>query len=624
MKSNKQIDVKGALALAGAFHFLFSFGQACVLPFLTLYFRHLGLTPDMTGIIMGSKHLVSLFWRPLSSLLAKVYNKRRVVIAGSTMCSTGIALVVLLIPSTGFKTLSSYCNNSELNSGPIEGIGHNNGSEGRVMPTMTSGITHAHTDAGPVSYSVNGTFFPASLPNNDTVPALSSKATPSMADQLRPINETSPSNHSLLNAAVVSNRSGTEPVMPNSSDPHRHHHHHNHSTSIRSLTQAKSDERGNQPEREGTVAPFDLLGNLKSMDAQHQLFFLVLLLVAVWEVTSAPVEWTTDDGLFEYLDFVDASDRYGSTGMWGVLGAACGVGGVGLLVSRLSCFMGASNTPRVAVHFYCYATLTALALPVVVFLPLYLNKKRDRSNGLLKALKLVRADPRALLCAATAFLVGGASSAVDNFLLWQMEDCGATELHIGATLSLALLSRAAFPLISGWLSKLLSPGRVLTLGVSCLALQCLYYSVLWGPWSALPAQLLSCFSGGALWWAVQAQVDDVATPGAERSVRRVYQALCLDLGAALGSFSGGFVVRRFGVAWLFRGAAAGLALWCLCLPVLQWKAPRQRRINYSRLLAAEASEASDSESEQEKDWLETALDDDKSCKPYTGRKINRD
>lgn len=280
--------------------------------------------------------------------------------------------------------------------------------------------------------------------------------------------------------------------------------------------------------------------------------------------------------------------------------------------------------PGVAVHLYGYATLTALALPAVVFLPLYLNKKRGRSKGLGKALTLVRADSRALLCAVTAFLVGAAVATTDNFLLWQMEDCESTELHMGVTLSLALFSRAAFPLTSGWVSKLVSSERVLTLGVLCLALQCLYYSVLWEPWSALPVQLLSCFSGGALWWAVQAQVEGVATPGAERSVKRVYQSLCLDLGLGLGSVSGGFVVKRFGVAWLFRGAAAGLALWCLCLLVLQWKAPRQRKINYSRLLATQESEASDSESEQEKDWLDMAFEKNNRVKPQTGKKINID
>uniref|UniRef100_A0A8C8MKB6 Major facilitator superfamily associated domain-containing protein n=1 Tax=Oncorhynchus tshawytscha TaxID=74940 RepID=A0A8C8MKB6_ONCTS len=483
MKRNKQIDIKGALALASTFHFLYSCARACILPFLTL-----------------TKHLISLVWSPLASFLSKHYNKRRAVITGSLVCSAGAALILLLIPSTGVETQ------------PL---------------TLSSTVSM-------------------------------SKATTYTLQLQHSNNVTSQWSH--VNVSVA-----------------------NHS-------------KGGKRNREKDEDRLEFLGSLKVMDVQHQLFFMLLIVVSIWELMAAPLEWTVDDGLYEYLDFVDASDRYSSTGVWGLLGAVCGASGAGLLVSHLDCLIG-SHTPREAVHFYSYAAVTTLAVPVVAFLPLYLNKKRSRSTGLFKALQLVRGDLRALLCAATAFLMGLAGSAVDDLLLWQMQDHGSSELHMGLSLAVPLLSRAAFPLLSGRVSKLLSPGRVLLVGTVCLALQCLYYSLLWGPWTAIPVQVLSCFSSGALWWAVQVQCEDVTTPGTERSVRRVYQALSLDLGAGLGSMAGG-------------GVAVMLLLWCLFLPLLQWKAPPQRRINYSRLLASDTSEVSESESEQETDWLEKALEDD--------------
>uniref|UniRef100_A0AAV2KKF5 Major facilitator superfamily associated domain-containing protein n=1 Tax=Knipowitschia caucasica TaxID=637954 RepID=A0AAV2KKF5_KNICA len=122
--------------------------------------------------------------------------------------------------------------------------------------------------------------------------------------------------------------------------------------------------------------------------------------------------------------------------------------------------------------------------------------------------------------------------------------------------------------------------------------------------------MLNAVSFGALWWAVQVQCDDIATPGTERSVARVYNVLCLDVGRALGSVIAGLAAQRFGIAWMFRGAALGLIVWCCVLALLQVKAPRQRRINYSRLLAADASENSESDSEPEKDWLDKAMVDD--------------
>ncbi|XP_034449808.1 major facilitator superfamily domain-containing protein 6-like isoform X3 [Hippoglossus hippoglossus] len=530
MKRNKQIDVKRALALASVFNFLCSCSKGCLLPFLTLYLRQLGLTPVMTGVVMGAKHLISLAWSPVASLLSKHYNKRRVVIKGSLVCSAAVALVLLLIPTTDVHTRSSSCNTTNLSSGSAPSL--DNLLTSSIVPVTSTPPKH------PVSHP--GVTFPAKTIADTKSASVMTSTT---------------SRNQRENVSVGVDHSLREPGISSSVGPRVS------GSSAPAVRRRRSDVKSasEEPQREKTTeeqSRFDFLGNLKVMDPQHQLFFLILIIVSVWESVSAPLEWTADDGLYEYLDFADASDRYTAIGPWGLLGAACGAGGAGLLVSQLSCL-----------------------------------------------------------------IAGAAGSAVDNFLLWQMQDHGSNELHMGSSLALALLSQAAFPLLAGRVSKLLRPGRVLAVGAAALGLQCLYYSFLWGPWAVLPVQMLSCFSGGALWWAVNVQCEDVATPEAERSVRRVFSALSLHLGSSLGSLGGGFVVQRFGLAWLFRAVAAGLMLWCVCLMLLQWKAPHQRRINYSRLLAANASEASDSESEQERDWLDKAMETDRSNNNY-GRRIN--
>ncbi|XP_058508510.1 major facilitator superfamily domain-containing protein 6-like [Solea solea] len=598
MKRNKQIDIKRALTLAGIFNFLCSCARGCVLPFLTLYFRQLGLTPAMTGIIMGTKHLISLVWSPTVSILSKHYNKRRVVINGSLLCSAAVALILLLVPSSGVHTQSSVCDLSNVSSSPAQTLSDNLhkstiGPEASLTKTLTKGLVSQPGETVPAQTTTKAKSSPVAMSKTPNI-------------QHGDESHTQPSQETV---SVVVNNSVQEPNITTSVV------HHSPSSTVAAVRKKRSKKR----QEEKTPAQerhFEFLGYLKVMDPQHQLFFLILIIVSVWEALLAPLEWTADDGLYEYLDFADASDRYRSTGLWGLLGAACGAGGAGLLVSQLSCLI-AGQTPRSTVHFYCYSGFAALALPAANYLPLHLNKKRDRASGLLKALQLVRGSPRALLCTVTTLLVGAAVAAVDNFLLWQMQDHGSTELHMGLSVALALLSQAAFPLLSGRVSKLLSPGKVLAAAAAVLSLQCLYFSFLWGAWAAPLAQMWTCFSSGALWWAVNAQCEDVATLEAERSVRRVYSGLALHLGGSLGSFAGGYVVQTLGLAWLFRGVAVGLAAWCVCLLLLQWKAPHQRRINYSRLLAANGSEASDSES----DWLDKAFDDDKSNKKY-GRRIN--
>ena len=592
MQRNKQIDVKRALALASVFNFLCSCSKGCLLPFLTLYLRQLGLGPVMTGFVMAAKHLITLAWSPAASLLSKHYNKRRAVVVGSLVCSAAVALV-LLIPTSDVRTQSSSCNTSNLSSGSAQ----------RLDDLLPSSIAPETTETrAPPQHPVSppAVTFPA---DDESASVLTSTTSSSQQENVPGVDLREPGLSSFVGPHVSSSSAPAVRRRRRRSD-------------VKSVSEEPQSEKTTE-EQSG----FDFLGNWKILDPPHQLFFLILIIVSVWESVSAPLEWTADDGLYEYLDFADASDRYAAIGPWGLLGAACGAGGAGLLVSQLGCLI-AGWIPRSAAHFFCYAGFAALALPVAWYLPLYLNRKRDRVNGLLKALQLVRGSPRALLCALTTLLVGAAASAVDNFLLWQMQDHGSSELHMGASLALALLSQAAFPLLASRVSRLLSPGRVLAVGAAALGLQCLYYSFLWGPWAVLPAQVLSCLSGGALWWAVNLQCEDVATPGAERSVRRVFSALSLQLGSSLGSLGGGFVVQSFGLAWLFRGVAAALVLWCVVLVLLQWKAPHRRRINYSRLLAANASEASDSESEQERDWLDKAMETDRSNNNY-GRRINQ-
>ncbi|XP_074551955.1 major facilitator superfamily domain-containing protein 6-like [Halichoeres trimaculatus] len=587
MKRNKQIDVKRALALSGALNFLCSCARACLLPFLTLFFRQLGLTPAMTGIIMGTKHFITLVWSPAGSLLAKHYNKRRVVLTCSLLGSAVVPLVLLLIPATGVHEQMDACNMSDVSTRP---------------PPLPTG--HQLQTIAVVPPSNVTLFMKTSSP-------VLNKTSSNQPEAEKP--------HLLKLQANASSVKGSEDLKVSMSD--RNQTSSSRPASVRRRRSRYERRAVKTKEEESDGGHFEFLGSLKVMDPQHQLFFLVLITMSMWESAWAPLEWTADDGLYEYLDFADASDRYSSMGGWGLLGAACGVGGAGLMVSQLRCII-LSPALRSAVHFYSYAAVVVLALPVAIFLPLHLNKKRDKANGLLKAAQLVRSSPRALLCAVTMLLFGAACSAVDNFLLWQMQDHSSNKLHMALSLALALLSQATFPLLASRISRHLTSGRLLIVGAATLGLQCVYYSFLWGPWAALPAQVFSCFGTGAIWWAVQAQCEDVATPGAERSVRRIYSSFSLNLGGGLGSFAGGFVVQRFGLAWLFRGVAACMMLWCICLPLLQWKAPRQRRINYSRLLAADASEGSDSDSEQERDWLDKAMEDDRGNNNNHGRRMS--
>ncbi|NWR38599.1 MF6LA protein, partial [Tachuris rubrigastra] len=132
-----------------------------------------------------------------------------------------------------------------------------------------------------------------------------------------------------------------------------------------------------------------------------------------------------------------AADRYGRLWMWSSLGAAAGACGVAILVDQLNCFLSGSIS-RLAVHFYGHAILVTLSLLLSAFVPVHISRKTDR--GFSAALALLWGDGRALLRAGTAFLTGAAGSAGHNFLFWQMQDQGSSELLMGLSVAVGLFA----------------------------------------------------------------------------------------------------------------------------------------------------------------------------------------
>ncbi|NWX16462.1 MF6LA protein, partial [Aegotheles bennettii] len=134
-----------------------------------------------------------------------------------------------------------------------------------------------------------------------------------------------------------------------------------------------------------------------------------------------------------------ATDRYGKLWIWSYLGASVGACSIAILVDHLDCSLH-STVARLALHFYGYALLVTLSLFVSVFFPVHVPKKPDRGDRTSKALSLLWSDGRATLCAITAVLAGAAGSAVHNFLFWQMQDRGSSELYMGLSVAVALLA----------------------------------------------------------------------------------------------------------------------------------------------------------------------------------------
>lgn len=585
MSANPQWDISRALGVARLFHLVCGVRDACVTPFLTLYLRQLGLAAPWVGILMGTKHLIAAFWAPFCAFLAKSYQKRRVLLMGSLLGSVGASLLMVLVPPLD-KDPPRSCNASD-------------GATPTALPlgtarTVTVASSPAAGAPSPPAESSPGTLDATGFRKAPAESVLESSGRPpgyavrsvegarTTSPVLQPV--TSGMKDTPGEGASKARRTAL-PLLAGGTAP----------GSPANLSAAQGNARA--------------LG--LSLEGLRWTFLLSLGSLVFWELLAAPLEQVADDSLYEYLDFVDATDRYRSLWVWRLLGESAGVCGIAALVGQLECVL-MTNSSRGVLHFYGYSLVSALAFLVSIAFPVPVCRRQEPSHKTVKALSLVRSDPRLILLALTVLLIGAASSTVQNFLFWNMKDHGSSELVMGFSVALGLLGEILLHPFKATLLRKLSRAGTVGLGLGCLAAQLLYYSFLWSWWSVLPAQILSAAGSGALWWAVKASVEDLATPGTERPLGVMFRGHLYRGGSSLGSVVGGFVVASFSLAVLYQACCVVLLLWLALFLSVQPRLPQEQKINYSKLLVMEASDMSDSEQGTERDWLVRAMREEDS------------
>ncbi|XP_028635867.1 major facilitator superfamily domain-containing protein 6-like [Grammomys surdaster] len=592
MSPNPQWDVPRALRVARLFHLVCGVRDACVTPFLTLYLRQLGVAAPWVGILMGTKHLIAACWTPFCAFLAKRYQKRRMFLTGSLLGSAGASLLMVLVPPVNRNLINHFCNGSS-----------------RVATTVLPlGVTQTVTMI-PAQGSVPNHWAGApSLPGRRHTRALDTSGFPNGSGKTQ--EGTFSSLQTYLVGSVEGARTTTQVL-------------HLITSGLRDNSQKGTLEVDNAtlslfPGSATLGGPVNLSKAQGDTQIHHHLskrpqwtFILSLGFVVFWELLAAPLEQVADDSLYEYLDFVDATDRNRDLWVWRLLGISAGVCGIAALVGHLECFLVA-NGPQGVIYFYSYSLVSTLALAVSTAFPVPVVQQQAPSNKTIKALSLIRGDSRLILLAFTVFWIGATASTVQNFLFWHMKDHGSSELVMGFSVAIGLLGEILFHPFRTSLLRQLSRVGVLGLGLGCLALQMLYYAFIWSWWSVLPVQILSAISSGALWWAVGASIEDLASSGMERSLSTMFRGHFYGSGCSLGSFVGGFVVRHFSIAVLYQACCVILLL-CLALFLsIQPRLPQEQRINYSKLLALEGSDYSDSEQGSEGDWLVKAMREEHS------------
>ena len=104
-----RVNVEKSMFKAHTFHFLLSAGKASLFPFLTIYFRLLGLTATEVGLVFAAQAFVKLWCAPLWTACAKACRKKKFVLMFSTFVLLASSLCLSLAPPSDFQNSPLYC-----------------------------------------------------------------------------------------------------------------------------------------------------------------------------------------------------------------------------------------------------------------------------------------------------------------------------------------------------------------------------------------------------------------------------------------------------------------------------------------------------------------------------------
>ena len=118
-----RVNVEKSMFKAHTFHFLLSAGKASLFPFLTIYFRLLGLSATEVGLVFAAQAFVRLWCAPMWTACAKACRKKKFVLMFSTFILLASSLCLSLAPASNLENSPLYC------KGPIQQLDPEQSSE---------------------------------------------------------------------------------------------------------------------------------------------------------------------------------------------------------------------------------------------------------------------------------------------------------------------------------------------------------------------------------------------------------------------------------------------------------------------------------------------------------------
>ena len=612
MINPNSININRAILFCNIYNLFFAAAKASLFPFLTLFYRYLGLSAIQVGYLMAAKMLSAFLWASVWAQQAIKLRRRRFYLFLSLTMMLATNLSVWFVSASIDDTLQAKCNALAPKSTPGTTL-----NTMKVYPNFTSTLVPN-----------NGTNHTAVYTSNSTVLNHSITATPTKS------NNTVTTNISFISNAV------TAPVVtkypPTKITLHPTSVATGNTKSISSNhTQTKQEKNIKRRHKKSiitanatTQTPQLSISSFFSNSSWNfnnlwlkfkawmigvitkentRVFLVIFLIILIGEPIGSAAEKLADDSWYDLLDCIDRLEKYGKHRMWTSISFFLVPTMVGFLVERTQCLLP-FHMNHILIHCFSFTIFLGFSLLLTLVLPMPLNTKLVSTSRVKKGVEITCFGCNGFVYMTTVFFMGAAYSTVSNFLFWLIEDIGGHEGVMGLCIMVGTFSEFPILLYGEYFVKHMGTRAMITLSIFLFSVRVFVYTFIFSSWFILPLEILHAFTHTALWYAVFSNPVFNVSPEIDRSIRNILSSAYFGIGFSIGSLVSGYIVDYWNLTMLFRSVAVFCFVWSFIFFFLDKYMPRQAPVKYQRLLQAEEEENSDdSTAAVESDWLEQAL-----------------
>ncbi len=284
---------------------------------------------------------------------------------------------------------------------------------------------------------------------------------------------------------------------------------------------------------------------------QVSTFAQLIPLVCLYAVFIAPLVPLIDNSVMARLG--EQRQEYGRVRVWGSYGWGIAALIIGVIIQHQGLLAA----------FPTYLVLMIILFFVGVRLPV---RGGHTGEPVRHGLRRLFTNRQWLLFTIVALVEGMTLGIFLNYLFLYLEALGASNMVMGLSLTFATLSEIPVFLYARRLLARWGAPFVLMLSLAGTVIRAFAYVFMTAPWQVLPISLLHGPTFAAMWAAGVAYADEIAPPGLGATAQGLFNSAVLGLGAAVGSFTGGYLYDGRGAVAAFQWAGwAALAALLLFL-----------------------------------------------------------